>query len=292
MRQSTPVANPSLGHGRFIGSVAVETDTPSFAFRRMRATVPARDVPRHSHDTAYFFLVLQGRYATEAAGTTDVCGPGSVIFNPTGTTHRDHFVDGDGEFVAISIPAALERQITPAIASATVLHGPDLQSTARLIAAGLETTADDSVFLLESLGLQIIAAAIPPGNATQHEPPAWLARLREQLQGQAGQALSIAALAASAGVHPVHLARVFRQYVGCSPGEYRRRWRVEHARRQLTASSRSLAHIAFDAGYYDQSQFANAFRRMTGMSPRAYRRRFGCSRENVANRQDASSPRP
>ncbi len=50
------------------------------------------------------------------------------------------------------------------------------------------------------------------------------------------------------------------------------RQRVELAKQRLLRSGESLAQIALDLGYSDQTTFCRAFRRWTGLSPGAYRR--------------------
>ncbi len=59
-----------------------------------------------------------------------------------------------------------------------------------------------------------------------------------------------------------------------TPMQYLRSVRTQAARRLLTATSRSLAEIAADVGYTDQSHLTKRFREVTGMTPAAYRRRF------------------
>jgi AraC-like DNA-binding protein len=50
--------------------------------------------------------------------------------------------------------------------------------------------------------------------------------------------------------------------------------RVELAKRHLRRHGESLAQIALDLGYSDQTSFCRAFRRWTGLSPRTYRRQL------------------
>jgi AraC-like DNA-binding protein len=80
--------------------------------------------------------------------------------------------------------------------------------------------------------------------------------------------------------HHVHLAREFRRHFGCTIGQFMRQRRVEFGSHRLTASTDSLAEIAFDAGFADQSHFANVFRGLVGMSPGAFRMRFAESARN------------
>jgi AraC family transcriptional regulator len=272
------VESPGLlvGRGNFIGSVSLAVDTPSFSFRRMRGSVPAREVPRHVHDTAYFFIVLRGRYATEAQNARDLCGPMSVIFNPTGTTHRDHFVDRDGLFLAISVPAELEREIEPSISVSTALTRPDVVKTIGATLQEIDTGgASHDPFALEGLGLQLIAACVPDRRRPSRQAPGWLMRVCEHLRDVSAGPLSVARLATDAGVHPVHLARVFRRHHGCSPGQYIRAWRVQKAKRLIAASAASFSDIASIAGFCDQSHLTHDFKSVTGLTPGQYRRRFG-----------------
>jgi len=79
-------------------------------------------------------------------------------------------------------------------------------------------------------------------------------------------------LAHEAGVHPVHVARVFRRHHGCTAASHVRRLRVAWAQEQLLRPGASLAAVALAAGFSDQSQFSRAFRQVVGVSPARWRR--------------------
>ena len=81
-------------------------------------------------------------------------------------------------------------------------------------------------------------------------------------------------VARDAGVHPVHLARTFRRFFGCTPAEYLRSRRVEQAALLVRVTQRPLAEIALECGFFDQSHLTRAFARVLGVSPAAYRRRY------------------
>ena len=73
-------------------------------------------------------------------------------------------------------------------------------------------------------------------------------------------------------MHPVHLARVFRRHRGESVGAYVRRLKVQRVFEQLAEGERSLAEIAFDAGFTDQSHLTRVVGKVTGQPPGALRR--------------------
>lgn len=87
--------------------------------------------------------------------------------------------------------------------------------------------------------------------------------------------LSVSAIAADVGVHPVHLARVFRRAWGCSPGELLRWRRTEEASRLLLRTRLPVADVAAAVGFVDQSHMTRAFHAAFGLTPGAWRRAHG-----------------
>jgi AraC family transcriptional regulator len=85
------------------------------------------------------------------------------------------------------------------------------------------------------------------------------------------ETLRLEDLAAEARVHPVHVARSFRTHRGLTIGALLRQLRITRACFLLGKSDLSLAQLALDLGFSDQSQFTKTFRRMTGMTPARYR---------------------
>ena len=69
-----------------------------------------------------------------------------------------------------------------------------------------------------------------------------------------------------------HFTRAFRQSTGMSAHEWLLHHRLEKAKGLLTGSLQSLAGIAAECGFADQSHFARSFGRAVGMSPLQWRR--------------------
>jgi AraC-like DNA-binding protein len=86
--------------------------------------------------------------------------------------------------------------------------------------------------------------------------------------------ISMTEMAEMAGHSSTHFNRRFRQLLRVTPTDYLRSVRVQAAQSLLTTTSRSLAEIAINVGYTDQSHLTRRFREVTGMTPAAWRKRF------------------
>ncbi len=97
--------------------------------------------------------------------------------------------------------------------------------------------------------------------------------------------LSLARLAAAAGVGSRTLQRHFRDYLGISPHEYVQWVRLGRAREDLAAGAGgTVAEIAFRWGFTHVSRFAGAYQERYGVAPSTTLRRARPGPGNPADR--------
>ncbi len=103
-----------------------------------------------------------------------------------------------------------------------------------------------------------------------------LRRSIEFLRARLSADLSLGEVARVAGMSPFHFARAFRVATGFPPHQYLIRLRAERARALLEKSDDplSLAQIATEVGFCDQSHLTRHFRRLFGLTPARYRASF------------------
>lgn len=85
--------------------------------------------------------------------------------------------------------------------------------------------------------------------------------------------ISVEDIAAAAGVSRTTLFRVFKSEMNLSPADFLIEYRIDQAKKLLSATDISISAVARSAGYEDNMYFSRAFRKITGMTPTEYRSR-------------------
>lgn len=132
--------------------------------------------------------------------------------------------------------------------------------TARFVLS--DTTASDAPYFV----------GFPPPQS--HHDKAVL-KAQEWVHMRDGRGVSLAAMAAIAGLQRRTFLRRFAVATGMAPLEYCRRLRIARARELLISGDTPQKAIAESLGYKDVASFARVFRKATGTAPGAYRRRLG-----------------
>lgn len=85
--------------------------------------------------------------------------------------------------------------------------------------------------------------------------------------------LSIESLARVSNMSESAFRRVFAKIMEMPPGAYVTTIRINHARKLLSQTDKTIGDIAEECGFYDQSHLEKAFKRERGVTPGEYRRR-------------------
>jgi AraC-like DNA-binding protein len=102
-----------------------------------------------------------------------------------------------------------------------------------------------------------------------------LKRAIDYVEARLDEPVSLADVAASAGLTRMHFAAQFRAATGLRPHEYLLRRRIERAQEMLVRTGMSLVDVALSVGFQTQSHFTSVFKRYAGQPPRAWRESHG-----------------
>lgn len=97
-----------------------------------------------------------------------------------------------------------------------------------------------------------------------------LRAVEEYIHAHLDQNIALSDLAAVAQLSEFHFARLFKQTTGLPPHQYVIYQRVERAKRLIAAGRLSLAQIASEVGFSDQSQLTRHFKRLVGVTPKRF----------------------
>lgn len=153
------------------------------------------------------------------------------------------------------------------------LRDPRIDRIARVLKAEFETGRPPERLYVESLGTALTvsllnhyidAPAVPQGLSKPQRR-----RVVEYINSHLDADLSLARLAAVAGLGTTHFQALFKQSMGLSVHQYVVRRRVVHALRELQRGNRSIAEVAAATGFAHQSHLARWMQRLVGVSPAA-----------------------
>jgi AraC family transcriptional regulator len=263
----------ALGAGTFYGAVQSRREQCGAIFSDLCHVTP-RKLPSHSHELAFFALLMQGEYGERYGREERQFRPFTMHFRPAGVPHQDEIGPRGVKFFEIEIRQQWIASLQ--MCSATLntprddCHGGELVWLGMKLFRELHGGSGDDLSV-ESLLAELVAAAGRASRSQMKDAPAWLDRIRQKLGSDFNERLTLDELSREAGVHPVHLSRVFRRFVGEGIGEHVHRLRVRAACEEMLNPETPLSEISLGAGFADQSHFTRVFRRITGMTPAIFR---------------------
>ncbi len=235
-------------------------------------------LPSHYHEQACYAIVLEGAVEKSFQRKVYETPSSTIVTMPPGERHYDQFSNMGARILVIE-PDSLDfdwlRPCQDVFESISHFKSEMISHLAWRISEELAQFDSASSLAINGLVLEMIALAARSKLNFGKDLfiPTWLLQARELIHAHFDKPLSLSEVANTVGVHPVHLARVFRQHFGMSVGDYVRHIRLEWATTQLIKSAElPLSAVAQQAGFSDQSHFSRYFKKQKGITPSQYRK--------------------
>lgn len=233
-------------------------------------------LPPHEHRNAYLSFVIEGEYDERVGSSCVRCAPSHVRFHPAGEIHSNTFGRRGGRVLNLELDHSWSDDI-----EALGLSNP---RDAVLVTDGpwpalrawreYRRPRPDSALVLEEIVATLLARTQKArGESHSQRRHRIVRKAVEFLRASPTTPFSLFDVAAAAGVHTTHLARVFRRAMGCTVGGYARRLRAEQALEYMRRHPRwPLSRVAAETGFSDHAHCTRVFRRVFGAAPSHVRR--------------------
>jgi AraC-like DNA-binding protein len=241
--------------------------------------------PRHSHLTYAIGVVRAGANRFRYRGAFHTAPAGMLC---TVTPDEAHSVEPAGDhgfaywclYPSIDLVTGAAEAVGGKRPSGTLALPPVVEDAeaASLLCAVFEAEAAIAPRMARETRLLALLSHVLVRHATApvvaNEKPASacaLARARDILVACSSENLGLVQLAAMVGLNPFALARGFNRAYGLPPHAWLIQERVRRAQACLRAGI-SLARVAAEVGFADQSHLCRHFKRIVGVTPGLYQR--------------------
>src|SRR4030095_3988525 len=236
---------------------------------------PNHKLQRHKHELTNIAFTLNGSFTEILANRRLECGSQSVVFKPAGEAHANEYGRSGVRCLLVELqPQRLEnlQPLSNVLSRVGHVRGSMLSMLALRLCIEMRVMDNASSLAIEGLLLEVIAELSRHSHfVSERRVPRWLERAREILHEHSSETIGLSDVAEAVDIHPVHLAREFRKFYGCTLGEYLRRLRIQFACHKLSTSAMPLIEIALAAGFSHQAHFSRLFKRYIGMTPAEFR---------------------
>lgn len=213
---------------------------------------------------------LSGKISVDANGKSIVSPPGSLTFVPAGLAYETEIYEG-GSMYVIHFLTQNKASLTHGIFQPAnpLLYRNFFAELYARYRPGRECDFD-----CFSLFYQILAEIRREETAASAFMPLRVRAAKNHIEKHFGETeLSVAALAANAGVSEVYFRKEFTKYCGMAPNAYITKIRIDNAKSLLKTGYYSVTETAMRCGFDSVSYFSDRFKATVGIPPKEYKER-------------------
>ena len=200
------------------------------------------------------FVLFDGRAGFSFTATTNLEYDLLYFNGAPAQCYYDELTRLDGLYISALSSSGLNSYLRPLLPAGTAFVSPFIFH--RVLTDFLSELIDYST-------------ATEPGTAV----PDYLRQLREYLDENFFQDISLEGLEALFGVNRFRICREFRENFDQPPLQYLHGARIAKAKVLLAETTLKVHEIGYQVGYENTNQFIHHFKKITGRTPAAYRER-------------------
>lgn len=227
---------------------------------------PSLYMPPHTDKLSRISIILDGELQESHGSQNITATRGSLVIKPNHVVHENIF--GKKPVRSVSISFHDEDMFTEYFKHWQWIKHP------KISVLGIRFWAEARKIRNEEKLCNCFKAFLSAVATLRREsckPVYWLEDLRRLIE-DLSDPQNISQLSEKLCLHRVYLSRTFKKYYSSSPVEFRKYVKVSAAFFDLVLTTKSLAGIAYDSGFSDQSHMTREFIKCLGDSPAQLRK--------------------
>ena len=257
-----------LAQGQYFGE-DLQSLASAFYQIHVNKYKPGQEIVKHHHENNYLSLLVQGQYLEKGNTAENLIGAGDLVFRPYDYDHANVFNEKEGICFNIEIKKNWKDFVDFDFnipAKTTIYKAGSLPAVYRLLHSVLNNADQDTC---QEAALDCFLDFAQGSPISSRLP--WVSKIVKILENETDVHHSIQSLSERVYIHPIYLARAFKEKTGFTIGEFQVRAKVQKACSLLFKSSYSVAEIAFLSGFCDAAHLINTFQRVFSSSPHQLR---------------------
>ena len=257
-----------LKEGEYTGQTLKSEESTSFKLS-LTSNEPDSKTEKHYHDNDYITLMTEGKFFEKNYNTNSLISSWDIVFRPKMYTHENSFDSFGGTSFNIEFKSDWERDFDIKL---------KLPRSFKHYKSGAASSLYKLVYNFkneynEELAFELICDWIfqqnPEIHFQNHQP--WINKVERIIEKETGVFHSLYDLSERVFVHPVYLARAFKEKTGLTIGEYQLKCKISNSIILLLKTTLSIGEISYRTGFYDDAHFIRSFKSIYKISPHRFR---------------------
>lgn len=213
---------------------------------------------------------------TDKNGNKSNAKSGDIIYTPLGCEYSVDFINfksKDSNTVGINF-FIYDRENNPFIFTDKIkiftLHDSSMKILFNKVESAFTRTLTDYAKMKAGM-YDIISALCEKSHRKHFNKYSIISKGILYMEQENDQNLSVSEIASLCGVSEIYFRRLFKEYSGMSPVDYRIHHKIERAKILLEYENMSVTEIAEMLSFSGTPYFIKTFKRITGITPLQYR---------------------
>jgi len=258
----------NLKEGEYIGQNLKSLDN-SFLTLSITSYAPNCQIEKHYHENHYISILIKGCYYEKNTFEHNLISSGDILFRPNTYAHENLFTSYGGTCFNIEFKSEWEKQFASNLKLPNNFNHYKTGSFPSLykLLVNFQNEFNDE------LAFEFICDWLFTINQNTHAKgfQPWVEKIARILENETECFHSLHSLSQRVFVHPVYLARAFKEKKGITIGEYQLKMKLANTISPLLGSSLSISDIAYKNGFYDDAHFIRSFKAVYKISPYKFR---------------------